>query len=56
MTHSEAEEFIQAVIGPGDVMDVREVMKKYEGKTLKEALEDFEFNAVVDDISKQPER
>ena len=43
MTHSEAEEFIDIVIGPGDVMDVREVMKKYPDKTLREALVDYFF-------------
>ncbi len=43
MTLSEAEEFIDIVIGPGDIMDGREVMKKYPDKTLREALEDFFF-------------
>ena len=43
MTVSEAVEFIRTVIGPGDVMDVREVLKKYRDKTLRQALEDFWF-------------
>lgn len=43
MTHSEAEEFIRTVIGQGDSMDVREVMKRYPDKTLREALEDYYF-------------
>ena len=38
MTHAEAEEFIKTVIGSGDVMDVRTVMEKYRGLTLREAL------------------
>ncbi len=45
MTHSEAEEFIRTVIGKGEIMDVSEVMKKYPDKTLREALEDFFFEA-----------
>ena len=43
MTYSEAEEFIQTVISPGDSLDVREVMIKYRDKTLREALEDHYF-------------
>ena len=43
MTHSEAEEFIRIVIGPGDVTDIREVMKKYSDLSLREALEDYFF-------------
>ena len=43
MSYEEAEEFIQEVISPGEVMDVFDVMKKYRGKTLKEALDDDYF-------------
>ena len=51
MTYSEAEEFIETVISPGEVMDVREVMEKYKGKTLKEALEDYYFRDSIDMIA-----
>ena len=51
MTYSEAEEFIQTVLAPGDIMDVFQVMKKYRDKTLKEALEDYEFHQVINDIA-----
>ena len=43
MTLLEAEEFIVIVMGQGDVMDVREVMKKYPDMTLHQALLDFFF-------------
>ncbi|MCR4885074.1 MAG: hypothetical protein K6A68_16020 [Clostridiales bacterium] len=51
MTYSEAEEFIEEVISPGEMMDVREVMQKYKGKTLKEALEDYHFKNAIDMIA-----
>ena len=51
MTYSEAEEFIETVISPGEVMDVREVMEKYKGKALKEALEDYYFKDSIDMIA-----
>lgn len=41
MTRSEAEVFILTVISSGEAMDLYAVMKKYRGKTLKEALEDY---------------
>ncbi len=41
MTRSEAEVFILTVISSGEVMDLYTVMKQYQGKTLKEALEDY---------------
>lgn len=43
MTRSEAEEFIRTVIAPGEVPDLNEVMKKYRGMTLREALTDYYF-------------
>ena len=43
MTRSEAEEFIQTVIENGECLDLNEVMKKYQGKTLREALTDYYF-------------
>lgn len=51
MTHSETEEFIETVIRPGEMLDVREVMEKYKGKTLKEALEDYYFRDSIDLIT-----
>ncbi len=51
MTHSEAQEFIETVIAPGEVMDVREVMLKYKGKTLEEALADYSFKTAIEEIS-----
>jgi len=45
MTYSEAEGFIETVISPG------EVMVKYKGKTLKEALEDYCFRDSIDMIA-----
>ena len=43
MTRSEAEEFIQTLLGSGGPEDLYQVMKKYEGKTLREAYVDFFF-------------
>ncbi len=43
MTRSETEQFIQAVINPGESLDLSAVMKKYEGKTLREALTEYFF-------------
>ncbi len=47
MTRLEAEEFIQTVISPGDVMDVNEVRRKYRDRTLQEALEEYEFGMAI---------
>lgn len=41
MTRSEAEVFILTVISSGEVMDLYTVMKRYQEKTLKDALEDY---------------
>ena len=43
MTRSEAEEFIMTLFGSGGPQDIQEVMKKYEGKTQREAYLDFFF-------------
>lgn len=47
MTHHEAEEFIDAVILPWEVMAVDDIMRKYRGKTLREALEEYEFETAI---------
>ena len=56
MTHSEAEEFIRITIAPGEILDVRDILKKYKEKTLREALEDYFFEIApfgdIDDILK----
>ncbi len=43
MTRSEAEEFIMTLLGSGESADIREVMEKYTGRTLREAYLDFFF-------------
>ena len=43
MTRSEAEEFVMTLISSGGPEDIQEVMKRYEGKTLREAYLDFFF-------------
>ena len=41
MTHSEADEFILTLLSSGGPTNISEVMEKYEGKTLREAYQDF---------------
>ena len=55
MTYAEAEEFIETVISPGEVMDVLEIRNKYRYKTLQEALADYSFRMGVTDMSRMPD-
>ena len=41
MTRAEAEIYIWNVIGPGDVMSVDDIRRRYRDRTLSEALEDY---------------
>ena len=55
MTYAEAEEFIETVISPGEVMDVLEIRNKYRYKILQEALADYSFRMAVTDMSRMPD-
>ncbi len=55
MTYSEAEEFIETVICPGEILDVLEIRKKYRYMTLREALEDYEFKMAIEAITRPPD-
>ena len=41
MTRSEAKAFILATIQLGESLDLYQVMRTYQGKTLREALEEY---------------
>ena len=41
MTRSEAEAFIITVLQSGEILDLNTVMKTYQGKNLRESLEEY---------------